>query len=209
MPETGLGRLKIVDGCDLPDAYRQVLRPGEMLFDERGRGRRLPRYFYEVDTLLTARETQLAPNFGIYEFIHTDLRESPVLRGFPKYLPCAIAILATYLSRLRDHVQTYIHIAANGGYRSPGHQLSRNASTHHWGTAVNIYRIGDDYLDTPEQIDNYAEVAREVLAGIWTRPYGHGAGFADDHLHIDLGYVTVFPRDADGETTDLPETSPA
>ncbi len=206
MPEFNSIRLRVVDGYSLPEPYRAALRPGALLADEHGRARRLPRFFYEVDSLLTARETQLAPNFGVYEFIHTDLREAEVLRGFPKYLPCAIALTATYLSVLRQRVGTYVHIAANGAYRSPGHRLSGRASVHCWGTAVNIYRIGDDMLDTQECIDQYAAVVHEVLPAVYTRPYGHGIGFSDDHLHFDLGYVSMTPRDAAGETA--PETEP-
>ena len=35
-----------------------------------------------------------------------------------------------------------MHIAVNGGYRSPGHKMSSNATAHMWGTAADIYRIG-------------------------------------------------------------------
>ena len=34
------------------------------------------------------------------------------------------------------------------------------------------------------------------MPGVWVRPYGHGDGEADDHLHIDIGY-TVFDRACD------------
>ena len=40
---------------------------------------------------------------------------------------------------------------------------------------------------------------RQLLPHVWIRPYGHTAGFADDHLHLDLGYALVVPRDAAGE----------
>lgn len=191
--------LNVVDGLQLPEPYRTALRPGAILLDEEGRGRRLPRFFYEIDSWQTARGTQLAPNFSLYEFIGTDVREAAVLHGFPRYVPCATTLLAAQLSVLRQHLGTYVFIAANGGYRSPGHELSRAASAHHWGTAVNIYRIGDDYLDRREVIDRYAAAAREVLPAVWVRPFGHSAGFADDHLHLDLGYVTAVPREAEGE----------
>jgi hypothetical protein len=26
------------------------------------------------------------------------------------------------------------------------------------------------------------------------KPFGHGIGQADDHLHIDLGFATLVPR---------------
>ena len=61
-----------------------------------------------------------------------------------------------------EAVGTFVHVSANGGYRSPSHALTRNASTHCWGTAVNIYRIGDTFLDDRASIERYAGVAREV-----------------------------------------------
>jgi hypothetical protein len=69
---------------------------------------------------------------------------------------------------------------------------------HCWGTAANIYRIGDDWLDTQETIETYAALVREVLPAAWVRPYGHAAGFADDHLHLDLGYTVTVPHAAAG-----------
>ena len=131
--------------------------------------------------------------------MNTDLREAAVLQGFPRYVPCFLPLLATQLSVLRSHVGTYVHIAANGGYRSPSHGASRGASTHQWGTAANIYRIGDDYLDDREKIEKYANLVREVLPAAWIRPYGHTHGYADDHLHVDFGFATRIPRQAAGE----------
>lgn len=191
--------LRIIDGYRLAEEYRRALKPGALLVDEEGRGRRLPRFFYEVDSWLTANEVKLAPNFGLHELLQTDLREAAVLRGFPRYVPCAVVLLASQLSLFRDRVGTLVHIAANGGYRSPSHQRSRAASPHCWGTAANIYQVGDERLDGQEAIERYAAIAREALPHAWVRGWGHGPGFADDHLHIDLGYVTVVPRDAAGE----------
>jgi hypothetical protein len=191
--------LRIVDGRRLPEATRQALKPGALIVDEEGRARRLPRFFYEVDSWLTARELELAPNFCLHELMQTDVREAAVLQGFPRYVPCAVVLLAAQLSLFRGRVGTLVYIAANGGYRSPSHQRSRAASTHCWGTAANVYRVGDDLLDTPEAIERYTALAREALPHAWMRPWGHGPGFADDHLHIDLGYVTVVPREAAGE----------
>jgi hypothetical protein len=176
-----------------------VLRPGELLHDGQGRARRLPRFFYEVDTWEAARKVELAPHFTLSEFIHTDVREAGVLQGWPRYVPCAVTLLAAGLEVFRRQVGTYVFIAANGGYRSPSHALARDASTHHWGTAANIYRVGDDYLDDGATIERYALMVQEVLPGAWVRPHGPEAGFADDHLHLDLGYVIQVPRDAGGE----------
>jgi len=63
------------------------------------------------------------------------------------------------------------------------------------GTAANIYRIGDTYLDNRSAIERFSLIARQTLPGIWTRPYGTPTGYAEDHLHLDLGYVLSVPRD--------------
>ncbi len=187
-------RLELVDATTLGDDLRAALRPGETLEDEAGRARRLPRFFYEVESKKAAESVELAPGFHLIEFLRTDVREAEPLRGWPRYVPCAVTHLAAALSVFRQRVDTYVHIAANGGYRSPGHALTRHASPHCWGTAADIYRVGDDFLDTEETIERYAEIAREVLPAAWVRPYAP----ADDHLHLDLGYVLVVPRDAPG-----------
>ena len=186
--------LPIIDGLRLDKALRDALMPGRSLYDDSGNARRLPRFFYEVPSWEHAMNIQLTPGFALWEFIQTDVREAAPLRGFPRYVPCAITMLALCLERFRDAVGTYVHIAANGGYRSPRHAMNGNASTHHWGTAVNIYRIGDVFLDDREAIERYAALARQTLAGVWTRPYGSGRGQTDDHLHLDFGYVLAMPR---------------
>jgi len=40
----------------------------------------------------------------------------------------------------------------------------------------------------------YAQIARESIPGVHVRPFGNGRGEADDHLHIDLGYVVTVPH---------------
>lgn len=187
--------LAVVDGLALPPEYRKALRPGEIWHDAAGRPRQLPRYFYEIPSWDSAMKIPLTPHFLLWEFIQVDVRETPVLLSFPRYVPCAITLLAVCLERLREAVGSFVHISANGGYRSPSHGLSRNASPHSWGVAANIYRIGDTYLDNRSSIERFTLIARETLPGVWTRPYGSPAGFAEDHLHLDLGYVTSVPRD--------------
>jgi hypothetical protein len=187
--------LPVVDALTLSSAYRKALRPGEIVRDAIGRERQLPRYFYEVPSWNTAMSTKLTTDFLLWEFIQVDVRETPVLLNFPRYVPCAITLLAVCLQRFRDAVGALVHISANGGYRSPAHALSRTASLHCWGTAANIYRVGDTYLDDRGSIERFSAIARDALPGIWTRPYGQPAGFAEDHLHLDLGYVTSIPRD--------------
>jgi hypothetical protein len=195
--------LRLVDGRGLERRYRDVLMPGVALRDHDGRARVLPRYFYEVSSWAQARETELSRHFTVSEFIHTDVREAPPLRVFPRYIPCATLLLAFALEQLRDAVGTYVFIGANGGYCSPRHKGTGGASPHCWGTAANIYRIGDTYLDTPETIRRYASIAREVIPTVWTRPLGDQRALTDDHLHLDLGYVVSVPREAAGESYNL------
>ncbi len=190
--------LAVVDGLALASEYRKALRPGELWQDAAGRQRQLPRYFYEIPSWDAAMKVELSPHFLLWEFIQVDVRETEALRGFPRYVPCAITLLAVCLERLREAVGTFVHISANGGYRSPAHALSREAGLHSWGVAANIYRIGDTYLDSRSAIERFALVARDTLPGVWTRPYGQPAGFAEDHLHLDLGYVISVPRDVHG-----------
>ena len=201
MPEIAIASfpLRVVDGRRLEKRVRDALDPGGVLSDADGRARQLPRYFYEIPTWEDAVNTQLAPNFHLWELVQSDVREAPPLRAFPRFVPCAITLLAFALERFRDRVGTTVHVAANGGYRSPKHALTRAASTHCWATAANIYRIGETYLDTREAIERFAAIAREVLPGVWIRPFGGAQGEADDHLHIDLGYVVSTPREAPGE----------
>lgn len=189
-----------VDGLTLGEEYRAVLRPGELMRDRSRRLRRLPRFFYEIPSWEAARDTDLTPHFKVWEFINSDVREADLLRrSWPRYIPCAVAVLAAQLELFRVAVGTYVHVAANGGYRSPAHRLSTHASTHCWGTAVNVYRVGSDWLDDEKTIQRFARIARETIPGLWTRPWGSAAGEADDHLHLDLGYTEAVPHDAPGE----------
>jgi hypothetical protein len=182
-----------IDGADLPDEVRQVLRPGEALSDVRGRDWTLPRRFMRIDSWNSALDTALTPHFMAWELLSVDVREAPPLRSFPRYVPCALLLLASALELFRLEVGTYVHIAANGGYRSPGHALTHHASRHCWGTAANIYRVGDDYLEDEDTIGRYAAIARRVMPGVWIRPYGIADGEADDHLHVDFGYTRFEP----------------
>ena len=187
--------LPVVDGLELPQPHRELLRPGQPMRAENGDLHRLPRFFYVVESSGVAVNTLLTPNFGLWEFMEIDLFEALPLRRYPRYVPCAVTTLATALEVLRAAVGAPVRVAANGGYRSPAHAGSRGASRHCWGTAANIFRIGNEYLDSEEKIQRYSAIAQKTLCGCWTRPYGPGNGATDDHLHIDLGYVTVVPPD--------------
>lgn len=192
--------LKVVDGLELDEPYRDVLRPGGLMPDRHGRRRRLPRFFYEIESWDQALETGLSPHFEVWEFLNVDVREAELLRtAWPRYIPCAVSLLAAHLELLREAVDTYVHIAANGGYRSPSHALSGRASTHCWGTAVNIYRVGDDWIDDEKTLLRYGRLARRLMPALWVRRFGHGPGETIDHLHLDLGYTTFVPGHVMGE----------
>jgi hypothetical protein len=190
---SAVAHLPIVDGLDLPEPHRRLLRPGELIASRTGAQHRLPRFYYSIESSAVAITTRLTPHFSLWEFIEVDLREPALLRAYPRYVPCAVTILAMALEVFRTEVGQPVRIAANGAYRSPAHAGSLSGSPHCWATAANIYSIGNDYIDTPERIARYGEIACRALAACWTRPYGSQAGEADDHLHLDFGYVTIVP----------------
>lgn len=187
--------LKVVDGYEFDDELRAIFKPGVMMQDAQGRGHRLPRYFYEVPSHEAAVATRLTPQFGLNEFVLTDLKEAERLQGWPRYVPCAVRILAFYLQQFREKCGASVHITVNGGYRSPSHKLALSGSPHLWGTAADIYKIGTTILRTEEDITRYNQVAASLGDDVCVLPYGHVLGQGvDDHLHIDLGYLTVVPR---------------
>lgn len=188
--------LPVVDGLELGAPHRSLLMPDAIVRASRGRARRLPRFFYLVESWAAALETRLTEHFALWEFMDVDLHEPAPLRRFPRYVPCAVSVLAANLEVFRLEVGLPVHVAANGGYRSPSHGRSTPGSTHAWGTAANLYRIGDEYLDNRESIERFGAIATRVLPAIRTRAYGVEHGCADDHVHLDLGHVTAVPADA-------------
>lgn len=202
--------IKVVDAFDLDDELRSLLKPGEMVRDANGRRHRLPRYFYEIPDREAAMSIRLTPHFGINEFILVDLKEATRLQDFPRYVPCAVRLLAFALESFRIAAGASVHIAVNGGYRSPSHKLSLGATAHMWGTAADVYRVGTTILKTKETIEKYNEIAEDLSDDVAVLPYGHETGkAADDHVHIDLGYVTVVPREISEDRMEVPqETRP-
>lgn len=198
MSASGRLPLPVVDALELDEARRAALRPGEVRVDGDGCRRRLPRWFYEVGSWQTARDTRLSEHFTLHELMVVDVREAEAARRWPRYVPCAVTVLGAHLELLRQAAGTLVWVAANGGYRSPAHASGGEvASPHSWGTAANVYRVGDEYLDTRERIERFADLAARVAPGLWARPYGHDPGFADDHLHLDVGWVRLTPRGHD------------
>ena len=200
--------LKVVDAFDLDEELRPILRPGEMVKDVRGRRHRLPRYFYEVPSHEAAMEIRLTTNFGLNEFTQVDLREHPRLQEYPRYIPCAVRTLAFYLQRFREAVGASVHVSVNGGYRSPSHKLAVSGSPHMWGTAIDIYRIGSNLLKDRETIEKYNKIAADLSDDFFVMPWGHEIGQADDHVHFDLGYLILIPREISEDRMEVPQEEP-
>ena len=187
--------LHAVDGFDLPQEYRVLLRPGEAETDFQGNTHGLPRFFYEIGSWQEAHEIRLAPHFTLAELMLVDCREARLLLSqFPHYVPCAIVLLARFLEDFRREVDGPVFISANGGYRSPAHQIGRAQSVHTWGSAANIYRVGDIFLNDAKSIQKFGSIAASLGPAVLVRPFGLEAGQTDDHLHIDLGFVSLTPR---------------
>jgi hypothetical protein len=188
-------RLRAVDGLNLPEQYRALLRPGEAETHFDGKVHHLPRFFYEVHSWQEAHDIRLAPHFTLAELMLVDCREArPLLNQFPHYVPCAIALLAALLEDFRREIDAPVFISANGGYRSPAHQIGGAKSIHTWGTAANIYRIGDTFLSDAKSIEKYGAIAATLGLAVFVRRFGFKRGETDDHLHIDLGFATLTPR---------------
>jgi hypothetical protein len=190
-PET----FRAIDGLDLAPEHRALLQPGEAKQDSHGNVHHLPRFFYEIASWDKARDIRLTPHFTVAELMIVDCREANVLlREFPHYVPCAILLLARFLEDFRREVDGPVFVSANGGYRSPAHQIGEGKSVHAWATAADIYRIGDTFLDDAKSIERYGAIAASLSPAAFVRPFGSGLGETDDHLHLDIGFVTLTPR---------------
>ncbi|HEY2142906.1 MAG TPA: D-Ala-D-Ala carboxypeptidase family metallohydrolase [Candidatus Udaeobacter sp.] len=188
--------LRAIDGLNLPEEYRVLLRPGQAETDFVDNTHHLPRFFYEIGSWQEAQEVRLALHFTLAELMLVDCREARLLLNqFPHYVPCAIVLLARFLEDFRREVDAPVFISANGGYRSPAHQIGGAKSIHAWGTAANIYRVGDTFLSDAKSIEKYGGIAASLSPAALVRPFGLERGKTDDHLHIDLGFVSLTPRE--------------
>src|SRR5258708_14965810 len=172
-PEPVDHSIKVVDAFDLDDELRSLLKPGEMVRDAEKRRHRLPRYCYEIPDHEAAVSIRLTPHFGLNEFTIVDLKESDRLQQFPRYVPCAVRVLAFYLEQFRREAGASVHIAVNGAYRSPSHKLSQTATPHMWATAADVYRIGTTILRGKHSIDKYTATPDHLRHNIPGPPSGH------------------------------------
>ena len=188
--------LRPIDGLRLAEEYRALLRPGEIEADSNGTVHRLPRFFYEIGSWEEAHEIRLTPHFTLAELMLVDCREARLLLSqFPHYVPCGIVLLARFLEDFRREVDAPVFISANGGYRSPAHRIGGAKSIHAWGTAANIYRVGDTFLSDAKSNGKYRAVAASLSPAVFVRAFGRDKGQTSDHLHIDLGYAGLTPRE--------------
>lgn len=191
--------MKVVDAMTVSADERALLRPGEEWTDPGGATRRLPRFFYAVESWEAAKETRLTEHFTLAELMSVDFREAPrLLREFPHFVPCAVAVLARYLEEFRRRAEAPVFVSINGGYRSPTHRLHTAATPHAWASGADIYRVGDTWLDSTKSVERYARLAEGIGSEVRVKPFGSGAGEADDHLHMDLGFLTLEPHRAPG-----------
>ena len=110
-----------------------------------------------------------APHFGLNEFLLVDLKEAERLRSYPRYVPCAVRVLAFYLERLREAVGAPIHLAVNGGYRSPVAQAGGGGHAPHVG---HRRRPLPHRVARPEREGHHREV-QPHRRGHQRRPLGH------------------------------------
>jgi hypothetical protein len=54
--------------------------------------------------------------------------------------------------------------------------------------------VGDERMDDGERVERHNALARSAVPGVTTRPYGEVPGCVLDHVHLDLGFVTVTPH---------------
>jgi hypothetical protein len=189
-------KLRPIDGLNLSAEYRALLRPGEAESGSAGNVHHLPRFFYEIVSWQDAQAIRVMPHFTLAELMLVDCREAELLlRHFPHYVPCSVILLAAFLEDFRREVGAPVFISANGGYRSPAHQIGGAKSIHAWGTAANIYRVGDTFLDDARSIERYGAIASSLSRAVLVRPFGSREGETDDHLHLDLGFVSLAPRE--------------
>src|SRR5215468_4854031 len=188
--------LRPIDGLRLAEEYRALLRPGESEASANGTVHHLPRFFYEIGSWEEAHDIRLAPHFTLAELMLVDCREARLLLSqFPHYVPCAIVLLGRFLEGFRREIDAPVFISANGGYRSPAHEIGGAKSVHAWGTAANIYRIGDTFLCETKSVEKYRTIVASLGAAVFVLPFGREKGQTSDHLHIDLGYARLTPRE--------------
>jgi hypothetical protein len=189
--------MKVLDALTLSPERRALLQPGELLADPNGNQHRLPRFFYQIESWTEAKETKLTAHFCLSELMSVDCREArAIFLQTPQYIPCAVSVLARYLEEFRMRVDAPVCVSVNGGYRSPAHARNgKHATPHQWAAAADVYRIGDSWLDSQKNIERFGKIAESLGPEVHVKPFGHAPGQSNDHLHIDLGYLTLVPSD--------------
>ena len=100
--------LNVIDGLELSQAHRELLRPNEL-----SDGHRLPRFFYSVSSWSLAHEIRVAEHFKLAELMTVDCREADLLlHEFPHYVPCGIGLLAGFLEGFRRAADAPVFLSA-------------------------------------------------------------------------------------------------
>jgi hypothetical protein len=193
--------MKIVDGLSLPKPQRDCLRPGDLLQDGCGETHRLPRFFYEVPSWDEAKQFKLTVNFTLAELILVDCRESRALfRHPPLYVPCAVTVLGRYLQEFRNRVEApglrqreWRLPIARASMGSQPARWSRQRSSLGGGRRIFIGSVTPGSMRR-SPIERHARIAQGIGPEVFVRSFGCGAGETDDHLHLDLGFVTLMPH---------------
>ena len=120
---------------------------------------------------------------------------SGALRQSPRYIPCAVACWLLPRAAARG-VGAQVHVAVNGGYRSPSHKLAVGASPTCGPRRPTSTRSLDRAPGAGHHRDLH-RVAEEISDDLWIMPTATSWA-ADDHIHLELGYLTWCRADQRG-----------
>src|SRR3989442_10872177 len=159
--------MRAIDAFNLPAEYRALLRPAEAETDFRGNVHLLPRFFYEIGSWEEAHEIRFAPHFTLAELMLVDCREARLLLSeFPHYVPCAIVLLARLLEDFRREVDAPVFISANGGHRSPAHQIGGAKKIHDPGETAGALSGCDNFLGNAKRLEDTGGIPGVHMPGL-------------------------------------------
>jgi hypothetical protein len=137
-----------------------------------------------------------APHFTLAELMLVDCREARVLLKPVSRItcPCAILLLARFLEDFRREVDTPVFISATAG--TARRRIKLAARKAFMRGARRQISTGSATLFFPMQspLESMAR-SRHHLVRLFLFDFGHEKGQTSDHLHIDLGFVSLTPRE--------------
>jgi hypothetical protein len=51
-------------------------------------------------------------------------------------------------------------------------------------------------MDSQRNVERFARIAEGIGQEVFVKPFGASPDEADDHLHLDLGFLHVIPRES-------------